>query len=65
MINEIIREHDGYSCTVHFPDYNEFECVGVYANLDRFIDNSFPKDHMKGLGGMPKGVRKLINLLEP
>jgi hypothetical protein len=33
--------------------------------MKAIIDNSFLKDHMKGLGGMPKGVRKLIALLEP
>ena len=31
--------------------------------MKAIVDNSFLKDHMSGLGGMPKGVMKLIDNL--
>ncbi|MHC4131551.1 MAG: radical SAM protein [Planctomycetota bacterium] len=37
----------------------------LIKGMKAIIENSFLKDHMKGLGGMPAGVRKLINNLEP
>jgi anaerobic magnesium-protoporphyrin IX monomethyl ester cyclase len=37
----------------------------LIKGMKAIIENSFLKDHMKGLGGMPKGVRELIKHLQP
>jgi anaerobic magnesium-protoporphyrin IX monomethyl ester cyclase len=37
----------------------------LIKGMKAIIDNSFLKDHMKGLGGMPGGVHKLIKNLKP
>jgi hypothetical protein len=44
---------------------NELKRSCLIKGMKAIIENSFLKDHMKGLGGMPKGVHKLIKLLEP
>jgi anaerobic magnesium-protoporphyrin IX monomethyl ester cyclase len=44
---------------------NDLKRSCLIKGMKAIIDNSFLKDHMKGLGGMPKGVRKLIKVLEP
>jgi anaerobic magnesium-protoporphyrin IX monomethyl ester cyclase len=44
---------------------NELKRRCLIKGMKAIIDNSFLKDHMKGLGGMPAGVKKMINLLEP
>ncbi len=33
--------------------------------MKAIIENSFLKDHMRGLGGMPESVRKFVSCLEP
>ena len=36
MIIEHIKEHDGDSYTVHFPDHNEFECTcSTIVSIDK------------------------------
>jgi anaerobic magnesium-protoporphyrin IX monomethyl ester cyclase len=35
----------------------------IIKGMKAIIENSFLKDHMKGLGGMPKGVLKLVKNL--
>jgi anaerobic magnesium-protoporphyrin IX monomethyl ester cyclase len=44
---------------------NDLKRSCLIKGMKAIIENSFLKDHMKGLGGMPKGVRKLISMLEP
>ena len=44
---------------------NDLKRSCLIKGMKAIIENSFLKDHMKGLGGMPKGVTKLIKLLEP
>ena len=36
----------------------------IIKGMKAIIENSFLKDHMKGLGGMPKGVLKLVENLD-
>ena len=35
----------------------------IVKGMKAIVENSFLKDHMSGLGGMPKGVLKLIETL--
>jgi anaerobic magnesium-protoporphyrin IX monomethyl ester cyclase len=44
---------------------NELKRSCLIKGMKAIIENSFLKDHMKGLGGMPKNMLKLIKLLEP
>jgi hypothetical protein len=44
---------------------NPSSLFSAIRGMKAIVENSFLKDHMKGLGGMPEGVKKLINLLEP
>ena len=44
---------------------NDLKRSVLIKGMKAIIDNSFLKDHMKGLGGMPKSVHNLIKLLEP
>jgi anaerobic magnesium-protoporphyrin IX monomethyl ester cyclase len=44
---------------------NDLKRSILIKGMKAIIDNSFLKDHMTGLGGMPKSVRKLIDKLEP
>ncbi|MHC4213094.1 MAG: radical SAM protein [Planctomycetota bacterium] len=44
---------------------NELKRSCIIKGMKAIIDNSFLKDHMKGLGGMPKGVQKLLQLMKP
>jgi anaerobic magnesium-protoporphyrin IX monomethyl ester cyclase len=44
---------------------NELKRSCLIRGMKAIIDNSFLKDHMKGLGGMPAGVRKLLKVLQP
>lgn len=44
---------------------NELKRSCLIKGMKAIIENSFLKDHMKGLGGMPKSMLKLIKLLEP
>jgi anaerobic magnesium-protoporphyrin IX monomethyl ester cyclase len=37
----------------------------LIKGMKAIVENSFLKDHMKGLGGMPESVKKMIKLLEP
>ncbi|MHC4743603.1 MAG: radical SAM protein [Planctomycetota bacterium] len=37
----------------------------LIKGMKAIMENSFLKDHMKGLGGMPQSVKKLISILEP
>ena len=43
---------------------NDLKRSILIKGMKAIIDNSFLKDHMTGLGGMPKSVRKLIDKLE-
>ncbi|MHC4694649.1 MAG: radical SAM protein [Planctomycetota bacterium] len=44
---------------------NDLKRSCLIKGMKAIIENSFLKDHMKGLGGMPKSMFKLIKLLEP
>jgi len=44
---------------------NDLKRSCLIKGMKAIIENSFLKDHMKGLGGMPKGVRRLIRVLSP
>jgi anaerobic magnesium-protoporphyrin IX monomethyl ester cyclase len=44
---------------------NDLKRSCLIKGMKAIIENSFLKDHMKGLGGMPKNMLKLIKLLEP
>jgi anaerobic magnesium-protoporphyrin IX monomethyl ester cyclase len=44
---------------------NDLKRSCLIKGMKAIIENSFLKDHMKGLGGMPKGVRRLIKALNP
>jgi hypothetical protein len=44
---------------------NELKRSCLIKGMKAIIENSFLKDHMKGLGGMPAGVRKLLKILQP
>ncbi|MHC4477390.1 MAG: cobalamin-dependent protein [Planctomycetota bacterium] len=44
---------------------NELKRSCLIKGMKAIIENSFLKDHMKGLGGMPAGVRKLLKVLKP
>ncbi len=44
---------------------NDLKRSCLIRGMKAIIENSFLKDHMKGLGGMPTGVRELIKILEP
>jgi anaerobic magnesium-protoporphyrin IX monomethyl ester cyclase len=43
---------------------NELKRSCIIKGMKAIIDNSFLKDHMKGLGGMPKGVKKLLQIVK-
>lgn len=43
---------------------NDLKRSCLIKGIKAIIDNSFLKDHMKGLGGMPEGVHKLIKNLK-
>ncbi len=44
---------------------NDLKRSCLIKGMKAIMENSFLKDHMKGLGGMPESVRKLLNCLEP
>ena len=44
---------------------NDLKKSCLIRGMKAIVENSFLKDHMKGLGGMPEGVKKLISVLEP
>ena len=44
---------------------NDLKRSCLIKGMEAIIQNSFLKDHMKGLDGMPTGVRELIKILEP
>ncbi|HEG43386.1 MAG TPA: radical SAM protein [Phycisphaerales bacterium] len=43
---------------------NDLKRSCMIKGMKAIVENSFLKDHMKGLGGMPDSVHKLINLLD-
>ena len=69
LLKEVLNCYKEYYMT-KLPQWatmkgNDLKRSVLIKGMKAIIDNSFLKDHMKGLGGMPKGVRKLIALLEP
>ena len=42
---------------------NDLKRSCLIKGMKAIVDNSFLKDHMKGLGGMPESVRKLMDKL--
>jgi hypothetical protein len=42
---------------------NELKRSCLIKGMKAIVENSFLKDHMKGLGGMPDSVHKLIKQL--
>ncbi len=69
LLKEVLNCYKEYYMT-KLPQWatmkgNDLKRSVLIKGMKAIIDNSFLKDHMKGLGGMPKGVRKLITLLEP
>lgn len=43
---------------------NDLKRSCMIKGMKAIVDNSFLKDHMKGLGGMPESVRKLMDKLD-
>ncbi|NQT14780.1 MAG: radical SAM protein [Planctomycetes bacterium] len=44
---------------------NDLKRSCLIRGMKAIVENSFLKDHMKGLGSMPESVKKLIKHLEP
>ena len=44
---------------------NDLKRSCLLNGMKAIVENSFLKDHMKGLGGMPEHVQKLVNKLNP
>lgn len=69
LMNEVLNCYKKYYM-MKLPQWanmkgNDLKRSCLINGMKAILENSFLKDHMKGLGGMPKRVRKLINLLEP
>lgn len=69
LMNEVLNCYKKYYM-MKLPQWanmkgNDLKRSCLIKGMKAIIENSFLKDHMKGLGGMPKSVHKLINLLEP
>jgi anaerobic magnesium-protoporphyrin IX monomethyl ester cyclase len=69
LMNEVLGCYKNYYMCM-LPQWakmrgNDLKRSCLIKGMKAILDNSFLKDHMKGLGGMPKSVRKLIDILEP
>lgn len=69
LMNEVLKCYKEYYMK-KVPQWagmkgNELKRSCLIKGMKAIIENSFLKDHMKGLGGMPKSMLKLIKLLEP
>jgi anaerobic magnesium-protoporphyrin IX monomethyl ester cyclase len=69
LMNEVLRCYKEYYIK-KLPQWakmknNDLKRSCLIKGMKAIIENSFLKDHMKGLGGMPRGVRQLIENLKP
>jgi anaerobic magnesium-protoporphyrin IX monomethyl ester cyclase len=69
LMNEVLKCYKEYYMK-KVPQWagmkgNDLKRSCLIKGMKAIIENSFLKDHMKGLGGMPKSMFKLIKLLEP
>jgi anaerobic magnesium-protoporphyrin IX monomethyl ester cyclase len=68
LMQEVLNCYKQYY-TTKLPEWanmkgNDLKRSCLIKGMKAIIDNSFLKDHMKGLGGMPKNVHKLLNILK-
>lgn len=67
LMNEVLNCYKKYYMN-KLPEWismkgNDLKRSCLIKGMKAIMDNSFLKDHMKGLGGMPKGVMKMMEKL--